>query len=70
MTVKFKRKLSSKVVGIRPYDGDKELLETIPDWQNLLRDQIAELIAQHTQTQLAKERIELARRLGAVASRN
>lgn len=41
------RPLDKQVIGFRGYEGHKEKLKNIPDWQNKLRNYVDSLIKEH-----------------------
>ena len=44
---KYSRPLDKQMIGLRGYEGQKDKLKNIPDWQNKLRDCIDTLIKEH-----------------------
>jgi hypothetical protein len=44
----LKRPLDKEVIGFRGYEGQKESLKAVPDWQERLREYVDLLIATQT----------------------
>jgi hypothetical protein len=44
----LKRSLDNKPICFMGYEGTREKLKSVPDWQNRLRDYVERLIAENT----------------------
>ncbi|MEO1559521.1 MAG: hypothetical protein AAFS12_07745 [Cyanobacteria bacterium J06632_19] len=43
----YSRPLDKQIIGFRGYEGQREKLKLIPDWQNKLREYVNSLIEGH-----------------------
>ncbi len=43
----YTRPLDKQIIGFKGYEGQKDKLKNVPDWQNKLRDYVDSLIEEH-----------------------